>query len=160
MKKITLVFLSMIIMLSFISKPFADDDRNRKKRDTKVPPVGKVEIDDDRNTSTGIEFVYDKNNIGNGAVESGHYFTGPSGKVYLFPYWANTNPTPTPTPIPTPTPTPVPVITPSKANAFNSCVQCHKSTDSKYTFEKWTTTLHQKTGHKSKSCTVCHNLVG
>lgn len=134
--------------------------------------------DDDKNNNNCVKFIYQKSDIGKGAVESGHYYTGPSGKVYLFPYWAQT-PTPTPTPTicnakdcaaiggvcvnnvctkvtPTPTPTPIPTAKPTAENAYNSCMQCHKSTDSKYTFAKWVTTLHQKTGHKSKSCTACH----
>lgn len=150
MKKLIFILLLMFVFLSFIGPGFADDD------------------DDDNDDCIG--FVYSKSNIGRGAVESGTYFTGPTGKIYLFPYWAQKpKPTPIPTPIPTPlptvtptpkpTPTPTPVVVPSKSNAFNSCMQCHKSTDPKFTFVKWTYTLHQKTGHKYRSCSVCHNLL-
>ncbi len=157
MKKITAFFLVLISSILLTSTVIADDE-----------------------DSNCIKFVYQKSDIGKGAIESGHYYTGPSGKVYLFPYWAQI-PVPTPTPIPTicdivacaaaggtcinnicvkttPTPTPTPTPVPSKANAFDSCVQCHK-VDSIHIFSKWKTTLHQNAGHKSKSCSVCHNLL-
>jgi hypothetical protein len=55
---------------------------------------------------------------------------------------------------------PMEVIMPIKANAFNSCMQCHKkSKDPKYTFGKWKDALHKNVGHKKNSCSVCHNLI-
>ena len=126
------IILSLVILLLFYSVSLADDNC--------------------------AKFIYNKVDVGKGAVESGHYFTGPSGKVYLFPYWAQTTPTPTPTPTPGPTPTPIPKI-PNKINAFNSCMQCHKNPNVKYTFVNWMDSLHKKSAHKSKACSACHNLL-
>jgi hypothetical protein len=140
MKKIVSIFILLASILA-ASTIFADDDDDNKNNDC-------------------VKFIYQKSDIGKGAVESGNYYTGPSGKIYLFPYWAKPPvPTPTPDPIPDPTPDPVPTPAPSSDNAFNSCIQCHKSSDAKYKFDRWVTTLHQKSGHKSKSCATCHNLL-
>lgn len=136
------IILSLMSLLLVCGVSLADDDREKNKKDAQ------------------IKFIYNKMDVGMGAVESGHYFTGPSGTVYLFPYWAQTTPkpTPTPTPKPTPTVTPVPKI-PNKENAFNSCMQCHKSTNAKYSFANWTDALHKKVSHKSKACSSCHNIL-
>ena len=144
------IILSLIGLLLVYGVSLADDDREKDKKGAQ------------------IKFIYKKMDVGMGAVESGHYFTGPSGTVYLFPYWAQTTPKPTPTPkptvTPTPTPKPTPTVTPvpkipSKENAFNSCMQCHKSTNTKYSFANWTDALHKKVSHKSKACSSCHNVL-
>jgi hypothetical protein len=141
------IAISLMCLLAICSASLADDDNDEQKKNN-------------------VRFIYNKMDIGGGAVESGHYFTGPSGKIYLFPYWAQTpiptptpKPTPLPTPTPKPTPTPIPTPAPTKANAFNSCMQCHKSTAVKYTFINWVGSLHTKSAHKSKACSTCHNLL-
>lgn len=165
------IVLSLIGLLLVCGTSFADDDHEKENRDNK---------------NERIKFIYNKMDVGGGAVESGHYFTGPSGMIYLFPYWAQPTPRPTPvptptpkptvtpvptptpkptvTPVPTPVPTPIPTITPApkipnKENAFNSCMQCHKKTDAKYNFVNWTDSLHKKVGHQSRTCSSCHNIL-